>query len=164
MRLQLILLCAALSGCATAYQSTGFTGGFEETALAPNIYRVRFNGNGYTGAGRAADLALLRSADLTLQKGYRYFGLADASSSKTVSAMTMPTTSTTNANAHLVGNSIYGTATTTTTGGGVYFISKPSAENLVVMFSEKPDGAMVFDAAFVCESIGPKYKATCGVK
>ena len=51
----------ALSGCATGYPSSGFSGGFEETALAPNIYRVEFSGNGYTSSTRAEELALLRS-------------------------------------------------------------------------------------------------------
>ena len=164
MKTLILILSVALGGCATGYQDSGFAGGFEETALAPNIYRVRFQGNGYTSASRAEDLALLRSADLTLQKGFRYFGLADASSSNSVSTYRTPTTTTTNANASVIGNSIYGNATSTTYGGNVMFVSKPSAVNLVVMMNEKPEGAMVFDAAFICGSIGPKYKASCGVK
>lgn len=165
MKILAVILCAAtLGACATGYQNSGFAGGFDETALAPNIYRVKFAGNGYTSSSRAEDLALLRSADLTLQKGFRYFGLADANSSTSVSAMAMPTTTTTNASAYLAGNSIYGTATSTTSGGGVQFVSKPRTVNLVVMMNEKPADAMVFDAAFICASIGPKYKATCGIK
>lgn len=165
MRIATIILLATLGGCATAYQTGNhFTGGFEETALAPNIYRVRFEGNGYTSASRAQDLALLRSADLTLQKGFKYFGLADANSSSSLSTYRTPTTTTTNANATAYGNSIYGTATSTTYGGNLMFVSKPSASNLVVMMNEKPEGSLVFDAAFICDSIGPKYKATCGTK
>ena len=165
MKRALLILIVALGGCATGYQ-TGkhFTGGFEETALAPNIYRVRFEGNGYTSEARAEDLALLRSADLTLQKGFKYFGLADASSSSSLSSYQTPTTTTTNANASVVGNSIYGTATSTTYGGNTVFVSKPSAVNLVVMMDEKPESGLVFDAAFICGSMGPKYKAACGTK
>lgn len=103
MKFNVLLIAAALGGCATGYQSTGFAGGFEDTALAPNIYRVRFKGNGYTSSSRAEDLALLRSADLTLQKGYRYFGLADASMSRSLSTMTTPTTTTTNGSAMVMG-------------------------------------------------------------
>lgn len=164
MRGRFLILFAALGGCATGYHVSGFSGGFEETPLAPNVYRVRFAGNGYTSSSRAEDLALLRSADLTLQKGYRYFGLADASSSTSVSAFTTPSTTTTTANAQLIGNTMYGTATSTTYGGGVQFVSKPRATNLVVMMHERVEGAMVFDAAFICESLAPKYKATCGVQ
>lgn len=33
---------------------------------------------------------------------------------------------------------------------------------MVVMFHEKPEGqSMVFDASFVCNSLGPKYKVVC---
>jgi hypothetical protein len=39
---------ASLVGCATGYQAQGFTGGFDETQLSPNVYRVTFKGNGYT--------------------------------------------------------------------------------------------------------------------
>lgn len=152
-----------LTACATAYKPSGFAGGFEETALAPNVYRVSFDGNGYTSSTRAEELALLRSADLTLQKGFKFFGLADSNLENSISTHTTPVTSTTTVNANAYGNSIYGTANTTTTGGQTYLMSKPSAKNLVVMFEEKPEVlGMIFDAAFICESIGAKYKVTCG--
>lgn len=164
-RFVVVVLGAALASCATGYQSEGFSGGFSETALAPNIYRVSFEGNGYTSSTRAQELALLRSADLTIQKGYRYFGLADSSSESYLSSYTTPVNTTTTANVTAYGNTAYGTAQTTTTGGQTMFIAKPSATNLVVMFTERPSGVgMVFDAQFLCSSIGPKYKATCGAK
>ena len=167
MKKLLIVLAysAVLSGCATGYHSEGFSGGFEETALAPNVYRVSFSGNGYTRSSRAEELALLRSADLTLQKGFRYFGLADSNSRSSYSTYTTPRNTTTTANVNVYGNTAYGTAQSTTTGGQTMFISKPSSTNPVVMFVDKPaDAGMVFDAQFLCDSIGPKYKATCGVK
>jgi hypothetical protein len=34
-----------LSGCATAYQPKGFTGGFSETLLAPDTFKVQFSGS-----------------------------------------------------------------------------------------------------------------------
>lgn len=158
-------LALAVSGCATGYHSSRFTGGFDETALAPNIYRVKFSGNGFTSSTRAEELALLRSADLTLQKGFRFFGLADSRSSTSLSAYRTPTQTTTNMSFMGFGNTAYGTAQSTTTGGQTMFISKPSSTNLVVMFSERPrGGGMIFDAQFICDSIGPKYKATCGIK
>lgn len=156
----------ALTACATAYQSSNhFTGGFDEIALAPNVYKVTFKGNGYTSSERAEGLALLRSADLTLQKGFKYFALADSKSATSHSSYTTPVTANTTANVTAFGNTAYGTATTTYSGGQTVFISKPRAANLVVMFPERPqiDG-MVFDAEFICQSLGPKYKATCGTK
>jgi hypothetical protein len=156
----------ASTACATAYQTSNhFTGGFDEIALAPNVYKVSFKGNGYTSSDRAEALALLRSADLTLQKGFKYFALADSENSTSLSAYTTPVTANTTASVTAVGNTAYGTATTTYSGGQTEFISKPRAANVVVMFLERPQiHGMVFDAQFICESLGPKYKATCGAK
>ncbi len=50
-----------LSGCATSYQQRGFAGGYSETQLAPDVFRVNFEGNGYTSSERAQDFALLRA-------------------------------------------------------------------------------------------------------
>ena len=100
-----------------------------------------------------------------MQKGFRYFGLADSNSRSSYSTYTTPTNTTTTANVNVYGNTAFGTAQSTTTGGRTMFISKPSSTNLVVMFADRPtDAGMVYDAQFLCESIGPKYKATCGVK
>ena len=164
-KLLLGIASCTLSACATPYQSSGFSGGFDEVALAPNVFRVSFRGNGYTGTDRAQNLALLRSADLTLQRGFKYFALADSSSSSSMSSYTTPTTANTTVNMTAFGNTAYGTARTNYTGGQTFFISKPRSENIVVMFYESPQGVgIVFDAEFVCQSIGPKYKVTCGKK
>ena len=50
-------------------QSQGMSGGFSETQLDTNVYTVRFSGNGYTSPSKAADFALLRSAEITLMRG-----------------------------------------------------------------------------------------------
>lgn len=55
-----------LEGCATSHQEKGFTGGYSETQLAPDVFRVNFAGNGYTSSERAQDFALLRAAELSL--------------------------------------------------------------------------------------------------
>mgnify|MGYP003326504792 CR=1 FL=1 len=63
----LILLSAFvlfITGCATTYQSQGFSGGFSETRLGENMFRVTFEGNGYSGKDRVADFTLLRSASI----------------------------------------------------------------------------------------------------
>ena len=76
----LILLFSFLQGCAANYQPRGQTGeGFTETQLDKNVFRVSFSGNRYTESERASDLALLRSAELALLHGYKYFIVADNS-------------------------------------------------------------------------------------
>jgi len=164
MRIITILcLYAVLSACATAYQRDSFSGGFSETQLDENVWRVTFAGNGYTREQRVEDFALLRSAELTIGKGYTHFVLAGSKSSSEIGAFTTPTTSNTTGSAYRSGNYIYGNATTQTYGGQTVFVSKPSTTNTVIMFKSKPDGqGMVYDAKFICQSLGQKYEVTCG--
>lgn len=158
-RLYVLSLFAVFAvGCTTPYQKTGISGGFSETQLSENVFRVSFVGNGYTRGERAEDFALLRSAELTLENGFSYFALADSRASTSTSAITTPATSYTTGNAYVSGNQVYGSATTRTYGGGTTYISKPSSINTVVMFKEKPVSAgMIFDAKFVYDSIRKKY-------
>jgi hypothetical protein len=161
--LYLAALTFAISGCATSYQKMGFSGGFEETQLAPNVWKVSFSGNGYTRASRAEDMTLLRSADLTLQSGFTFFALADSSSSTKYSTVTTPSTSTTNVNVYGGSGYASGTATTTTSGGNSFLVTKPSRTNTVVMYKSKPEiNTIVYDAEFLCRSMGAKFEVTCG--
>jgi hypothetical protein len=144
--------CALVAGCATTYQPMAFSGGYSETALAENVFKVSFAGNGYIGADTVSDYALLRSAEVTIENGFRYFIITDERSYSTNSTFTTPTT--TNAYVTGYGNSAYGTATTY--GGQTYNVSKPSSSNLIVCFKDKPEG-FAFDAEFVSKSLKRKY-------
>jgi len=160
-----LAIAAMLSGCATAYKPDGISGGFSETQLDVNVWRVTFEGNGYTRGQRSNDLALLRSAELTLINGYTHFGLADSKSDARTGTFVSPTTYNTTGNAYVSGNSIYGASTTRSSGGQVFNFSAPSSTNTVVMFKGKPDTqSMVYDAAFVCNSLGKQYQVVCGSK
>jgi hypothetical protein len=65
---------ALLTGCATTYKpQQGFSAGYSDTRLDINVFRVAFRSNAYTSAERAEDLALLRSAEITLQNGFTHF-------------------------------------------------------------------------------------------
>lgn len=154
-----IFLCA----CATAYQAKGLSGGFTETQLDTNVFKVSFQGNGYTKAEKAEDLALLRSAEITLNNGFSHFLIVDNKYRELVGSYTTPTQSYTTANATAYGNSAYGTARTTTTGGQTFHISKPSSTNTIMCFKERPDTqGIVYNAQFICNSLGEKYKVVCG--
>jgi hypothetical protein len=61
------------SGCATPY---AVIGGASETQLAPDSYRVSFFPTGYISWDLAYKAALLRCAELTIESGYRYFGVS----------------------------------------------------------------------------------------
>ena len=161
----LLIVTAALilSGCSTAYQKQGFSGGFDESQLAPNVWKISFRGNAKTTKSKAEEFTLLRSADLTIQNGFEYFVLADSSSDSSYSSYTTPTSSTTTFNANTQGNNISGIANTNTYGGQTMHFSKPSTSNTVVMHKEKPEvQGMIYDARFICNSLGAKYQVQCG--
>ncbi|MCZ6644745.1 MAG: hypothetical protein O7B79_00755 [SAR324 cluster bacterium] len=72
----LLLAIALLSACTpepTPYQPLGEQGGYEETRLQKNVYRVSFKANPYTSETDVLDYLYLRSAELTRQAGFSHF-------------------------------------------------------------------------------------------
>lgn len=155
-----------LTACMTPYTSDGLLGGYSETQVAENVWKVSFQGNGYTSRERAENMALLRSAELTLQEGYSYFAFADSRSQvDTTAGMVTPVTTTATGSGYRSGNMVSGSATSVSSGGQMIFISSPSTNNTVVMFKAKPDNAgVVYDAKFICNSLGKKYEIVCTPK
>jgi len=146
-----------LSGCATSYQQKGFTGGYSETQLAPDVFRVNFQGNGYTSSERAQDFALLRAAELGLEKGFKYFALLDESSSSKLSTFTTSGSAYTTGSASVIGNTATYSGHTTYTPGQTYLISKPHTGVLVRGFMSKPDDIYTFEVEFLQQSLKRKY-------
>jgi len=158
-----VSLLVVLGGCATAYQTEGPSGGFSETQLDTNVFRVSFRGNGYTRAERAEELALLRSAELTLRNGFTHFVVIEGRSREKSGSYTTPTQSYTTGSATAYGNSVYGSAHTTSYGGQTIHFSKPSTTNTIMCFNGKPNiQGLVYDAQYICNSIGQKYGVVCG--
>jgi hypothetical protein len=148
---------ALLFGCATAYNNTGFSGGYSDTQLAPDVFRITFSGNGFTSSDRAQDFALLRAADLTLSHRFRFFAIITGRSGGSVSSVTLPGSSYTTASATGYGGYAYGTATTTYTPPTNIPIFKPSSGLLIRCFTERPPSGYVLDARFLSNSIRAKY-------
>lgn len=69
----LLALVTMLAGCATAYQRSGFSGGFSERHLEGDIWRVSFGGNGYTTRETVQTYWLYRCAQVALDHGYDGF-------------------------------------------------------------------------------------------
>ncbi len=129
-----MLIVFVLFGCATTYKPFGFGGGYSEVQLGENIFQVSFRGNNYTSEERASAFSLLRSAELTINNGFRYFRIIDSEKSSKVSAATAYD------------------------GGNINFMYKPRASNTIACFKEKPESSgLVFDAVFVIKSIRQKY-------
>ncbi len=125
-------------GCSTSYQSKGFSGGYSESQLGPNIYKIYFKGNGYTSKEKAEDFAMLRAAELTLQNHYRYFEVIDSNAEETLSLY------------HNTSNKQN------------VLISKPGSSLNIKFSSEKfEDKKLFFDARFICDSLGRKYEIVC---
>jgi hypothetical protein len=147
------------SCCATAYKKIGWKGGYSETQLGENIFRVSFRGNGFTREERASDFNLLRSAEVSLENGFRYFIIVESDKSSSLSTYTTPMTSHTRVHVNVSGNYATGSATTYSDGGETYLISKPRAANTILCFKEKPEASVIiFDAEFVKKSIRHKYR------
>lgn len=154
----LCALALLLTGCATQYQKKGFTGGFSETQMSENVFRVYFRGNGYTRDERAEDFTLLRSAELAQEHGFQYFIVVDENSTASFAAVTTPTQTYTTASATSVGNTTYGSAQTSSFGGHSFLIRKPSKRNTIVCFRDKPDiQGIPYESKFVVLSIRQKY-------
>ncbi len=74
-RLPISVGCLLLGGCAVAYQSSSWwrDGGWSETRLAPDQWRVRYQGNANTDAERVLDFSMLRAATLCGDAGFSHF-------------------------------------------------------------------------------------------
>lgn len=155
-------LVVCLSACATAYQHDGFGGGFSETQLDENVWRVTFRSNAFTSELRAQDFALLRSAELALENGYTYFTLTDSSPKKETGDFTIPSSS----HITVYGSDYrtYGNTPLRTYGEGTVSAARPSITKIAVMFKDKPDSQdMGYNASLVCQFLGEKkYKVICG--
>jgi hypothetical protein len=150
------LIIGVLAGCATGYSSTNFTGGYSDTQLAPDVFRVKFNGNGYTSQERAQDFALLRAADLTQANGFTLFAVINESDQSVQESYTTP--GTINTYGSYNSNTGYYSATSFYDPGVTYNFFKPRTGMLIRCFHEVQPGIYTFNAAFIENSIRTKYK------
>lgn len=159
-----ILASLVLFGCATPYTSTGFMGGYSETAYAPDVYQVNFKGNAYTGMERAVDFTMLRAAEIAVSKGYKYMVLSSSESwQQSYSWVTSGTATTTGhgtATANTYGNttSVQGSIYSTTTYNPpqLYTYYKPRTGMIFIFTNEEEKGGL--DATFIHKSISEKYR------
>jgi hypothetical protein len=77
----LALLAVGCAGKPTPYQpissSSRVAGGYSETRLAADHFRVTFIGNSFTSRERVEASLLYRAAELTLAEGYDWFVIED---------------------------------------------------------------------------------------
>lgn len=164
-RLFVLVLAVAVTGCATPYQSKGFGGGFSETQINARTFIVSFRGNGFTSREQVEEMALLRAAELTLQKGFRAFTLNDRRSTVATRRLSLPqetvTTGQVFVDPYAPGIATF-RQTSTSTGGGSVRVHKPREQMTVVMLSEaearqEATGPTIYDAQLLANQLRPKY-------
>ena len=166
-----LLLCLGLVGCATGYARRGWTGGYSDMKIQDDVFRVAFSGNAYIGRGRVEDYTLLRSAEVTLENGYKYFIIIDERSATSTSSYTTPVTAETRGSISgttpvaigggvtVVGSSATYSGKTNYSGGQTYTFRKPSTSNTIKCFREKPDiSTMVYDAEQIERNLKRAYR------
>lgn len=146
------------SGCATKYQSASFTGGFKDTQLAPDVFRVSFSGNARTSPGRVQDFALLRAAELCIAGGFPYFAVVESRDQSRAQRYVTPGSAQTTGTLSGYGNTAYYSGTTTYSPAQVNTMHKPGVGLVVQGFKEKPENIFSYDAEFLANSIRTKYK------
>jgi len=167
--LVLITLTLGMVGCGspTKYEPTTWRGGFSDIQLDTNVYRVTFEGNSRTNATRAEDLALLRSAELSLSKGYSFFVIIDGKTRVDQTQVVNPvqTFSTTEIKRNERGRPKEKYTSTTTYGGDTTTYSMPSTINTIMLFHKRPDmNTVIYDAKLLCNSLGAKYQVICAAR
>src|SRR5690554_5494184 len=140
--LSVVLLCS----CATGYQKyNSFSGGFSESRLDENIYRVSFEGNGFTSVQKASDMTMMRASELTARAGYRYFGIISQNQYTNKIEWKQPSTTYISGTARSTGNNqIQYNARANTYGGQTNVISKPGESIMIYMLKEKPGDVFVY--------------------
>ncbi|MDX8385367.1 MAG: hypothetical protein R8M11_02490 [Gallionella sp.] len=71
----LILVAILISGC-SSYQQKGTIfnqSGFSEERMGNNVFRITYEGNDKNSDEEVSDFNLLRSAEVTLENGFKYF-------------------------------------------------------------------------------------------
>jgi hypothetical protein len=126
-----IFISTLIQSCATNYQKSGFNGGYSETQLDVNSFKVTFEGNDYTSRERVADFNLLRSAEVTLKNGYQYFAIVNSNN--------------------------YTSSSYAVIGISTFHTSEPGSSNTIICFKKKPEKTFSYSANFIRKSITEKY-------
>jgi len=141
-------------GMGTTYQPRGWTGGYDETQLAPNVFRIGFQANQYTLPGTATDFALLRAAELTLERGYTHFAVVRGADAVATTQITTPVTRT---QTDVFAGQIR--QREVTVGERSYVSEVPSSSNTIVCFKGAPPNAayLVMDARQIYDQLVAKH-------
>ena len=149
-----LLSALTLAACATSYapQSLLSDGGYTETRVGVNVWEVSFEGNTFTEPNAAADMALLRSAELMAEHGFQYFVAGGSELSEEIGVESETST---------VHTSFLGITTRTEVQDSEQSAeSVPSVTTLVAGFEEKPNcPGPIYRTASVLKQLRAKYQS-----
>jgi len=156
----LSLAVLSLCSCATPYRALKGGTGYASAQVASNEFAVSFQGNADTTLERAYDFALLRSAEATLQNGFRFFSVVSITNTSSARRYTqvyrtygapVPGFDDFGRYDYLLGPPIIQVQQP-----GIYYT--PGTVFLIRCFSVKPTETFAYDAAILTESLKRKYK------
>jgi hypothetical protein len=151
-----------LAGCATPYRSNGLMGGYSNIKLSKDMYKVSFQGNGYTNSEKVENYLLYRCAELTNNSGYRYFIILEKKEDTKNNILTTPTTIRSIGNntysgqiglgSFYSGNNYY-TAHTTINPGETYLIQKHTNTAIIKMLKSNEKYPLAIEANSILSSM-----------
>jgi hypothetical protein len=138
-------LLFSLAGCTPyrSYRIGGLNqglvrgGGYSDNQLAPDVFRIDFDGNAFTSWRRTQDFAMLRAADVVREHNFKYFAITSGGN-----------------NSYAGSTSIGPTYTQPSTG---YPLFNPVSALTIRCFNEKPEGTYTFDAVYLQQALRKKY-------
>ena len=125
MKVIFVILIALISGCSVHYgpRVPGFVPGYVDKQIGESTYQVRI-GEAWPKDWHDLDkFAMYRAAEITKQRGLRYFQVLKASTAVNSYVLTSPSTTTTSGTITGYGNTALYRGTSTTYGGGSSTIS-----------------------------------------
>ncbi|SEL84407.1 hypothetical protein SAMN05216359_11941 [Roseateles sp. YR242] len=163
-------LAALLSACSMFSPYMRLTPGgqgYSDAQVGPDTFKVTFLATDAGGITTANDLVLLRSAEVTLTHGFRYFVVTSEDRDVKTSSFDIAAQETTQSKTQVVKREEPGvrerttTTTTTYTPAKTVVLNHPEVTQLIRCYTEPPKdagGRMVYDADFLWKEIGRTYK------
>jgi hypothetical protein len=149
-----LLVASVLCACATSYQPQGLTGaGYVESWRGDDKLVITYEGNVYTRPAVAEAMAMLRAAELALERGYTHFVIRHAGEADQV--LHLQQQRTLGAGEYIFPYGAFGTEAPGTGGGTLY---KRGVRLYVVLLKNPPaDLAGVLDARVVQGELSRLY-------
>ena len=128
-KILLITFLFILSNCSTPYQKNSFmglTGGYKDSQLSHNSFRVVAKGNAFTSLDEVQNIVLMRAAELTVNNNYDVFQIIKSNTRINSSIVSNP--------GQTITTYTPGQASSSAThGGSISTIKKPTADIIIKM-------------------------------